>query len=302
MLRGAVLVVVTTGMAGADPGPQDGSPGAYFGGVAELEFNLSDDFTDELLGGRADVRAGFLNQSSGTVQLGFEIGIDAYDIAGAPRLTAWQAVGYAVTSAGTFSIGAPLAAEADFGPETVFDRTVINRILLIEDRPTPESVILDFADPVAGLRYDGQFGPVSVAVSAHEFIQADDLSAYSAAASFEGSFFTLTGQAGLVDGPADRTQTFSLAAESQYGPVGGAVEILSIEGDQYIYTIEGSYAVDDRFAVAVGLQELDLDRGGADTSWLVEAQYGFATGAFISATAGRTLGNGEAAVGIGLEF
>ena len=292
------------GMAGAalsDPGLGIGEAGPYTHGELELEFNLSDDLTDDLLGGRIDARAGFQAAGNG-LNYGVELGIDAYDIPGTPHLVGWQAVGFATGTFGTVSLGAPFAAETDYGPDTVFDRTVLNTLALTPARPTPETVLRALGEPNPGIRYDGGFGNLSVALSYHSITGGQDLSAVSGVASYEGSFFTVTSEIGYLETTATDLYTVNLAAESAIGPWGGVIEVLNIDGDDYIYTLEGRYTVNDRFAVSAGLRELDFTTGGPDTSWLVEAEYGFGNGAFISATTGRTLGNQEAAVGLGLEF
>lgn len=297
----AAALLVASAPAFADPGPEDGQTGGYATGVVELEYNFNDDYYQGFLG-RADARAGVLNAGNGALQFGFELGIDAYDLEGRIDLTGLQAIGYAVTDIGTFSVGAPFSVDADFGPETVFDRSVMNYVIMSEAQGSAQTLIQNEPGLTPGGRYDGSFGAVDVGLSFHEFNQERDGTAIVGAASYSGSFFTLTGEAGYFDLADANFDMFSLSAESNYGPIGGSIEVSSIDGDRVIYTLEGSYAVSDQFAVAAGLKELDLSGGGPDTSWLVEAQYGFGNGAFISATGGRTLGNGEAAVGVGLEF
>ena len=304
MKRLVSLVGVCLGAAGAahaDPGLGIGQSGPYVSGELELEFSLSDDITDDLLGGRIDARAGVQAPGNG-LTYGVELGVDAYDIPGATHLLGLQAVGFATGTFGTISLGAPFAAETDYGPDTVFDRTVLNTLALTTVRPTPESVLRALGEPNPGIRYDGGFGNLSVALSYHNITGGPDLSAVSGVASYEGTFFTVTSEIGYVETSVSDLYTVNLAAESGVGPWGGVIEVLNIDGDDYIYTVEGSYAVNDRFSVSAGLRELDLTTGGPDTSWLVEAEYGFGNGAFISATTGRTLGNQEAAVGLGLEF
>lgn len=285
----------------ADPGPGDGQTGLYYDGVAELEFSLSNDVVDRGdLGGRIDARVGLLGAGDGPVQFGFELGAEGHDFEGANNLIGIEAIGYMVTDFGTFSIGAPFSADAGFGPETLFDRTVITSLLLPQANISPQLFLQAEEQLVPGARYDGAIGPVDVALSFHEFTQDFDFTAVSGAASYQISFVTLTGTANYFFTDSDDVHTLGLAAESNFGPLGGVIEVQSVDGEDYVLTLEGSYDVSDSFSVAAGLTE--LDRSGPDTSWLVEAEYGFGNGTFISATAGRTLGNGEAAVGIGLEF
>ena len=134
----------------------------------------------------------------------------------------------------------------------------------------------------------------------HHFAEGDEFSGVSGAASYTGGFFTITGEANYLESNGGDFHSVSLAAESSFGPFGSSFEVFNNDGDFNVYTIEGSYAVNQQFGVAAGVREFDIS--GPNTAWLVEAEYGFGNGAFLNAAAGRSLGNGEASVGVGLEF
>lgn len=299
----SVLLCVVSMPVVADPGPGNGQAGLYYDGVAELEYSFSDDLIDRGLLGRLDARVGYLGPDFGRLQFGGELGVDAYDIEGSGDLTALQAIGYVVTEFGTVSIGQPFSADADYLPETLFDRSVLNYLALAVARPDVRLITQLTDDPVPGLRYDGQFGNFSGGLSFHSFTEGDGATAVSAAANYDFSLFTLSAAVNRVETDAgDDFSSWSIATEGGYGPFGGLLEVSNFDGDTTAYTVEGTYTVNDRFAVGVGLTEFDFTGGGPDTSWLVEAEYGFNNGAFINATAGRTFGNSEANVGIGLDF
>lgn len=298
----ASVLLASTAMA--DPGPDTSQLGFYGDGDIELEYSFSDDATSTARGTRIDARVGYHAWNTGQFGIGAEAAMQYSNIPGVATLDSLSAIVYAQSSLGTFSLGAPTAVSEDFGPETVFDRSVIGTFLHVGANIGPQVANQAYDGFVPGVRFDGEHSGVTYALSYHDYPNSGGVNGLSMAASYDYGFVTISGETAVLQAASGSVRSYSLAADADLGAMTASFEFTSTDvlTGLRVVTIDGSYQVTDALTVSAGRREYDLPVPGPDSAWLLEAEYNLSPSAYVSASAGQTFGISEANIGIGLEF
>lgn len=170
-------------------------PGVTASGTAELEYSTDGNNDYALFYGDADMSYSLSGSDWG---LGFDLGVTTYlgdDPFGDTAV--FGALTYS-TDFGKFSIGLPRNASAGMSRMPAIGGTqavAYGQRAFLGDLPVTEYLAAD--DPFAGVRYDGTFGAVKFAASAHHF--RDDANLVDAALTYSGGFLFAGGSLQYYD-------------------------------------------------------------------------------------------------------
>ncbi|MCA0273697.1 MAG: hypothetical protein LCH69_16770 [Proteobacteria bacterium] len=244
-------------------------------GTVELEYS-SDGNTDfALLYGDADMSYSFDGSGRG---LGLDLGLTGY-LGDDPfnDVAVFVALSYS-TDFGKFSFGMPRNASSGMSrmPEIGGTQAVgFAQKAFLGDLPLTDYLAND--DPFLGLRYDGDFGAVKTAVSAHR--TRSDTNLVDAALTYTGGFLFAGGSLQYfdLDNGTDGT--------TLHGEIGAATDFY----EAGIGVTSGDTALPDAWQAWAMYRPIDnldltasvLDPDGASAIWGLSAKYGVMQGGYL---------------------
>lgn len=244
-------------------------------GTVELEYS-SDGNTDyALLYGDADMSYAFDASDRG---LGIDLGVTGY-LGDDPfnDVAVFGALTYS-SDFGKFSFGMPRNASSGMSRMPVIGGTQVAGFAqkaFLGDLPLTNYLAND--DPFAGLRYDGEFGAVKAAVSAHR--SRSDTNLVDAALTYTGGFVFAGGSLQYFDFDNGTDAT------AFHGEIGAATDFYEAgigvtSGDSALPDAWQAWAM-YRPADKLDLTATMLDPEGAAAIWGLSAKYGVMQGGYL---------------------
>jgi hypothetical protein len=218
LISGATLSVAVALPSGAILA-QDSAPNTAINGYVELEYVNGDTGSETILFG--DVNLGFGMPGGG---IGFDVGLQALANKDDEFGALYGALTYTM-GPHKFSIGVPRSAFDSMNnmPPVGGIRTFDFLFAELNGGLTEAYYLFDEINAPTGIRYDGNFGDLMVAASAHWIDEAD---AHSQALAFRYKLpqnFTILGDAENIDAGLGSVLTTRIGAEADFGQYMGGV-------------------------------------------------------------------------------
>lgn len=251
-------------------------------GTVELEYSTDGDDAYSLLYGNVDIGYSFDGSGRG---LGVDLGLTGYlgdDPFGDAALFA--ALSYS-TDFGKFSFGLPRNASSGMSRMPAIGGTQavgLGQRAYLGDLPLTDYLLTD--DPYAGLRYDGEFGAVKAAASAHRF--RHDTNLVDVALTYTGGFVFAGGSLQYYDfdnGTNATTLHGELGAATEFYEAGLGVT----SGDNVLPDAWQAWAM-YRPVENLDLTASMLDAEGSAALWGLSAKYNVFQGGYLQGGVSNT--------------
>lgn len=279
LLRAAMMAVALSPFSAQ---AQSLAGGVNAKGSVELEYSTDGDDSYSLLYGNVDIGYSFDGSGRG---LGLDLGLTGYlgdDPFGDAAVFA--ALSYS-TDFGKFSFGLPRNASSGMSRMPVIGGTQaigLGQRAYLGDLPLTDYLLTD--DPYAGVRYDGEFGAVKAAASAHHFRQ--DTNLVDVALTYTGGFVFAGGSLQYYDFDNGTKAT------TLHGEIGAATDFY----EAGLGVTSGDNALPDSWqawAMYRPVENLDLtasmlDAEGSAALWGLSAKYNVFRGGYVQGGVSNT--------------
>lgn len=250
--------------------------GTTIKGTVELEYFNNGNFDLVLLYGDADAS---FPLGGGDRGFGIDIGVTAYEgDSTVHRIAGFGALTYR-TSYGKFSFGMPRNASSGLSRMPAIGGTQLigfEQRAFLGDLPTTLYLLND--DAFAGVRYDGDYGPLKAALSFHHLC-CSDTNLADLAVKYDSGFLFASGSLQYYNGNGGAEAT------TFHGEVGAATDfyeagIGATSGDNILPDAWQAWA-SYRPIENLGVSATVLDPEGTSAIWGLSAKYGFGNGGYV---------------------